>query len=385
VFSNVTLVGPLSEPTATANSLYGNALHIRRNSQLNIHNSIFMGFPGGILMDGSGVTNGATNDTVKINNCILAGIPAGKEFKTNSGNSFNTQQWFETASHANRKLTQSTDVQLENPFSLTSPDWKPKSGSPAGSGAAFADVKLLNAFFTPTSYVGAFDPAAARWDECWSNYDPKNIAYAPKAELGSQSIDFGKVGVGSSKSQTVTALIKNTGTVTLRVTQLELTSANASDFQVVDATAPFSVLAGESRDLQLKFTPGAEGARTANFVITHNATTEGSGALTVTLTGEGTAASVIGIHSPSGVILGQNTPNPARDQAMIAFELPKQTKVTLDLIDVTGRIVASIVNDVVSAGEHEVHISTKSLPEGVYIYRLTAGAETLVRNLIVLH
>lgn len=384
VFSNVTLAGPLPEVTSTANSQFGNALHIRRNSQLNIFNSVFMGWPGGILMDGSGVTNGATNDTVKISNCILAGIPAGKLYKTNSGNAFNTENWFKTASHGNREIATSAEVMLDNPFALTSPNWTPKSGSPAETGALFADSKLQGSFFMQTTYVGAFDPAGPRWDECWSNYDPKNTVYAPIAGLGASSVDFGAVAVSMPKEQTATGLIKNTGTVTLRVTKLELSGVNAGDFQVVSPAVPFSVLAGESRDIQLKFTPGTEGSRSATLTITHNAGTEGGGTLLVNLTGMGTTSSVRGERSASGVVLAQSVPNPAKSSATISFELPKQSQISLELIDVTGRTISSLANGSFAGGEHEVVIDTRSLPEGVYLYRLMVGSESLVKNLIVL-
>ncbi|MDP3830338.1 MAG: T9SS type A sorting domain-containing protein, partial [Ignavibacteriaceae bacterium] len=67
-------------------------------------------------------------------------------------------------------------VQLVDPFNLTAPNPLPQTGSPAASGASFANANL-GSFFTTTSYVGAFDPSSERWDAGWSNYNPNATDY----------------------------------------------------------------------------------------------------------------------------------------------------------------------------------------------------------------
>ena len=56
-------------------------------------------------------------------------------------------------------------------------DPRPQAGSPAASGAAFTAAPLQNAFFTPTTYRGAFEPGGERWDLPWANYDPGSTDY----------------------------------------------------------------------------------------------------------------------------------------------------------------------------------------------------------------
>jgi hypothetical protein len=58
VFSNMTLVGPILNPSgSTYSPQYTAGAHIRRNSAESILNSVFMGFPTTLLIDGSGTAS----------------------------------------------------------------------------------------------------------------------------------------------------------------------------------------------------------------------------------------------------------------------------------------------------------------------------------------
>ncbi|MDP2304288.1 MAG: T9SS type A sorting domain-containing protein [Ignavibacteria bacterium] len=175
IFSNVTIVGPMSDTSASRNPNYRRGAHIRRSSQTSIYNSIVMGYPTGLLIDGSGTVNSAIGDSMQIRNSIWAGLRAGNSFTTTVG-SFDADAWFKTTSYGNRAYTQPSEVQLVDPFNLTAPNPLPQTGSPAASGASFANANL-GSFFTTTSYVGAFDPNGERWDAGWANYNPNATDY----------------------------------------------------------------------------------------------------------------------------------------------------------------------------------------------------------------
>ena len=53
IFSNITAIGPRASAGNVGNSLYRTGAQIRRNSALSIYNSVFMGWPQGILIDAS--------------------------------------------------------------------------------------------------------------------------------------------------------------------------------------------------------------------------------------------------------------------------------------------------------------------------------------------
>jgi hypothetical protein len=64
---------------------------------------------------------------------------------------------------------------------------------------------------------------------------------------------------------------------------------------------------------------------------------------------------------------------PVRDVVRFRFDLPVAARTALEVFDVTGRRIADPVESFGSAGPHEVTISARTLPPGVYAARLTSG------------
>jgi hypothetical protein len=375
-FSNMTVIGPQSDTSATFNSLYRNGAHIRRNSQQGIYNSIIAGWPGSVLMDGTGVTNGAAADTVQMRNNIYAGLRPGRDFTTNSGNTFNTKTWLSTPSYGNSFFTQPSEVQLTAAFNINNPDPRPKAGSPALSGADFTNPRLSDPFFTPVTYRGAF--GSERWDSLWANYDAPNTVYAPNQSAASTQIDFGQVVVGTQDDSTFTALIRNTGNVVAKVTEMSI--VGSSEFEITAPQAPFTVLARDNKNIALRFKPNATGARSAKLHLKFAV----GDPIDIDIVGQGIEMGVNSERTANGMILNQNMPNPAAEQTTFTFSLPKQSHIQLLIMDVTGRHVATVVNGVYGIGEHTASYSTDGLPNGTYIYRLVSEYGTIVRSMVVL-
>ena len=63
-------------------------------------------------------------------------------------------------------------------------------------------------------------------------------------------------------------------------------------------------------------------------------------------------------------------PNPAVDQAIVAFELEGNTPVQIDLLDASGRLLKQVESGTFPAGEHQVEISLHGLAPGMYFVRL---------------
>ncbi len=74
-------------------------------------------------------------------------------------------------------------------------------------------------------------------------------------------------------------------------------------------------------------------------------------------------------------------PNPAPGCATIEFSLPVAGTTDLQLLDATGRAIASQPLGHLAPGDHAIEL--ESLPRGVIFYRLTAGAETATRKMVV--
>jgi hypothetical protein len=86
---------------------------------------------------------------------------------------------------------------------------------------------------------------------------------------------------------------------------------------------------------------------------------------------------------PVTFTLRQNYPNPFNPSTKIVFTLSGREKVRLDIFDVLGRKVATLVDGVREAGEHAVDFDASELRSGVYFYHLTAGAAVQTKKMVL--
>jgi hypothetical protein len=86
---------------------------------------------------------------------------------------------------------------------------------------------------------------------------------------------------------------------------------------------------------------------------------------------------------PAVVQLHQNYPNPFSQNTTIAFDLPRQETVSIQVVDMLGREVSHIVDDELAAGSYNIHFDASSLSSGMYVYRLVAGEAVLTKRLLV--
>ena len=82
--------------------------------------------------------------------------------------------------------------------------------------------------------------------------------------------------------------------------------------------------------------------------------------------------------------LDQNYPNPFNPTTTIRYSIPVSSRVQLEIFDLLGRKVATMVDNVQQAGEHTVVFSASSLPSGIYFYRLSAGSFSQIRRMVLI-
>lgn len=90
------------------------------------------------------------------------------------------------------------------------------------------------------------------------------------------------------------------------------------------------------------------------------------------------------VDAPSSLSLGEAWPNPFNPSTTIAFSLAETMPATLRVFDLAGREVATLVDGLQAAGEHEVVFDAAGLPSGLYFATLRAGDEVAVRKLTLL-
>jgi hypothetical protein len=93
--------------------------------------------------------------------------------------------------------------------------------------------------------------------------------------------------------------------------------------------------------------------------------------------------------TPRSPVLHQNFPNPFNPVTQVRFELTTAGVIRLSVVDLLGREVASLVDGVLSAGEHRVcwngrNAAGEMLPTGAYISVLRTGGVAVARKMLLL-
>jgi hypothetical protein len=123
LFSNVSSFGPLVTPETTVNPNFKRAMHLRRNTKLNIYNSVFAGYMTGLFIDGAASQANATAGDLKIRNTYMAGC---NDFYADTFDS----TYFVTEGFANMAVASNSELEIADPFNLEDPDFIPTENSP---------------------------------------------------------------------------------------------------------------------------------------------------------------------------------------------------------------------------------------------------------------
>lgn len=199
VFSNMTFIGPKADAQFKNDADYINGgeyfpnngsslgrfqagMQVRRNSRLCCFNSVFAGWPIGIMVDNEKGNSwqAAQEGLLQVQNTWIVdadilGSDMNKQYKDQLAVDYKEKTFDETNnsfSHdfflsqtGNRQAT-AAEVALNN--------YMPTSGSALLSAASFSASALHD--FEPVSYVGAFSDSED-WTQGWANFDPQNTNY----------------------------------------------------------------------------------------------------------------------------------------------------------------------------------------------------------------
>ncbi|HMB90680.1 MAG TPA: T9SS type A sorting domain-containing protein [Rhodothermales bacterium] len=93
--------------------------------------------------------------------------------------------------------------------------------------------------------------------------------------------------------------------------------------------------------------------------------------------------------APESFALLPNYPNPFNPATTISFEIPTTNYVRLEVFDILGRKVVTLMENTLAAGRHTVIWDSKNqtgmtVSSGVYLYRLTAGSYVATRRMVLL-
>ncbi len=96
---------------------------------------------------------------------------------------------------------------------------------------------------------------------------------------------------------------------------------------------------------------------------------------------------------PKDYSLSQNYPNPFNPSTNIKFDIARLSRgvdevrgvlTTLKIYDISGKEIATLVNEQLQPGTYEVTFNSYGLPSGVYFYKLTAGNYSETKKMILM-
>jgi len=98
---------------------------------------------------------------------------------------------------------------------------------------------------------------------------------------------------------------------------------------------------------------------------------------------------IVSVHEPNvlpnAFSLAQNYPNPFNPSTVITYTLPNSGSVKLEVYNIMGQRVATLVDGFESAGIHKLQFNACNIASGVYFYRLQFNSNTITKSMVLLH
>lgn len=88
--------------------------------------------------------------------------------------------------------------------------------------------------------------------------------------------------------------------------------------------------------------------------------------------------------TPAEFNLKQNFPNPFNPSTVINFQLAKSGFVSLQIYDILGREIKTLLNQNMETGIHNINFDAQGLPSGIYLYKLKTDGFTSVKKMMLM-
>jgi len=102
------------------------------------------------------------------------------------------------------------------------------------------------------------------------------------------------------------------------------------------------------------------------------------------ISGAGAQGGITAVDPPAEFRLYPNHPNPFNAITLLSFQLPVAGHVTLQVFDLQGRLVETLIDGWRDAGSHSVVFDGSNLSSGLYLYRITAGSFDATGKMVLL-
>lgn len=344
IFSNCTMVGPLVSPSSTAwDPQFVAGAHIRRGSGISILNSIFMGWPCGILWDESAASFGSTmaninNGVAQFRNNIIAGSAYYPSTTIN-------KDVFYVINGA-RNLTPTTtwgDTTTGNPFNPYAGPYSYVLSGKAGSYVVETPGALSNALYSTSSAVRLGNPFnLANPNEVPSSTSP--VVYGTKTFDPKKPINF------DTTSGFVNYNVPGTPP------NFKSTKANDAFFTKVNFVGAFAGTGLTSDD----WTKGWCNWDPVNTNYDIVCPTNG--------------ISTVNVHA----LVANVYPNPTHQNATVEVSLNETAQLAITLVDITGKTVKTIFAGTMHTGTSRIALETSDVQSGIYFVHIASANDKKV-------
>jgi aminopeptidase N len=90
------------------------------------------------------------------------------------------------------------------------------------------------------------------------------------------------------------------------------------------------------------------------------------------------------LPAQNGFFLFQNIPNPVKNATKIVYELKNDCHVHMDIIDISGKTIASPLDEIALQGKHTIDVDCSSFAPGIYYYTMNAGDFRQTKEMIII-
>lgn len=85
-----------------------------------------------------------------------------------------------------------------------------------------------------------------------------------------------------------------------------------------------------------------------------------------------------------GSLVLETYPNPSPGPVNVEFTTPKNERVTIEVMDMSGRVVSTVYNAVANSNQsYRLDFNGQALPNGIYITRMTTETETVIKKVMI--
>lgn len=336
-FSNLILVGPRSSSSSTVDPDFQNGVLISGNARVGLYNSVILGYPNGLNIDGSASQGAADADAFDIQTLSIAGCVNDLV----ASGSWDIDGFFSATAKNNNTYVESDSLYLQDPFNLDFPDFRPLEASPLVGTADFTPPAL--SAFTTTTYNGAFS-RTLNWTLCWTNFDPSETEYDEGSTLlaSPMAINFNYDGRPEADSLTVDFSNTTTGAVKYFWNFGDVTSE--SDTSSL-ANPTWTYPEANSYEVKLRATGPCDNVDSIAVI---------------TFVGLGISDWFTGAELTL-------FPNPAAQTVWLDIDLPRGEAFRLMLYDLSGRVLRDFGGMDIPAGQHRYAVSLDGIEPGLYL------------------